>query len=100
MKKLVLFIFALMLSISISAQEKKTFEGAIAQAGLTKAETVKAMEIQKEKMAKLKVIRKEDLTKEEKKEKMKEVRKASSAKLRKLLGKEKMKAINLYWKKN
>lgn len=99
MKKFILFVFALMLTISVSAQEKKTFEGAIAHAGLTKTETTKALEINTEKMVAIKAIKKEKLSKEDEKSKIKEVKKASSEKIKALVGKDKFKAINAYWKK-
>lgn len=99
MKKLVFLFFALLLTVSVSAQEKKSFAGALASAGLTKQETTKAMAINKEKMTQIKAIKKQKLVKDVQKAKIQEVKKASSAKIKALVGKEKYKAINAYWKK-
>jgi hypothetical protein len=99
MKKLILFVFALMLTISINAQ-KKNFAGSLKHAGLTKVETKKALEINDEKVKVIKAIKQEELPKEMEKEKIKAAKKASSAKIKTLIGKEKYKAINNYWKKN
>ena len=98
MKKLILLAFALMLTITINAQ-KKNFAGAIAHAHLTKVEAEKVTEINNEKVKVITAIRKEKLSKEEEKAKIKEAKKASSAKIKSLIGKEKFKAMNTYWKK-
>ncbi|WP_299556142.1 hypothetical protein [Seonamhaeicola sp.] len=99
MKKLMLLVFALLLAIGINAQEKKTFEGAVAHAQLNKEETTKVMAVQKEKNAAIKAIRKQKLHKEVEKEKIKEVKQATSKKIRAIVGKDKMKLMNAYWKK-
>ncbi|GAA4239329.1 hypothetical protein GCM10022291_33210 [Postechiella marina] len=99
MKKLALLFFALLLTISVSAQQKKNFAGATAAAGLTKQETVEATAINKEKTTQIKAIRKQQLAKDVEKEKIKEVKKAASNKIKKIVGKEKFKAMNAYWKK-
>lgn len=99
MKKLALLFFALLLTISVSAQQKKNFAGAIVAAGLTKQEAIEATTINKEKVTKIKAIRKQQLAKDIEKEKIKEVKKVASSKIRKLIGKEKFKAMNAYWKK-
>lgn len=98
MKKL-LFVFALILAVSVNAQEKKTFKGAMEHAGLTQTEKTEALTINKEKVAKLKEIKKSDLSKEEKKAKMKEVRQEANKKIKAVVGKEKAKALNQYWRK-
>ncbi|MGY6650404.1 hypothetical protein [Wenyingzhuangia sp. IMCC45574] len=98
MKKL-LFVFALLLAVSVNAQEKKTFKGAMEHAGLTQEEKTQALVINKEKQAKLKEIKKSDLSKEEKKAKIKAVRQESNKKIKAVVGKEKLKALNQYWKK-
>lgn len=99
MKKLAFLFFALLLTASVTAQEKKNFAGAIEAAGLTKQETVKAIAINKEKTAEIKAIRKQKLVQEVEKAKIKEVKKATSAKIKALVGKEKFKAMNAYWSK-
>jgi ABC-type uncharacterized transport system YnjBCD substrate-binding protein len=101
MKKLTLLIFALFLAISVStqAQEKKTFEGAVAAAGLTVQETVKVTAINQEKLDAIKVIKKQKLGKEVENKKLKEAKQASTNKIKALIGKDKFKAMNAYWKK-
>ncbi|QVY66049.1 hypothetical protein [Polaribacter sp. Q13] len=98
MKKLVLFVFALMLTISINAQ-KKTFEGAIKHAGLTQVETQNVMKSYNKKVKAIKAIRKEKLSKEDENAKIKEAKKTSTAEIKALISKEKQKAMNLYWQK-
>lgn len=100
MKKIVLLVFAMILTLSISAQEKKSFEGAIEHAGLTEKEKQEVMVIQKEKQSAIKAIKKEGLEKAEEKEKIAEVRKESGTKMRAIVGKEKYRAMNAYWKKD
>lgn len=99
MKKLALLFFALLLTLSVSAQEKKNFAGALAHAELTKQETVKATAINNKKIAKMKAIKKEKLNKNAEKAKIKEVKKASSEKIKALIGNKKFKAMHAYWKK-
>ncbi|NJB82393.1 hypothetical protein [Wenyingzhuangia aestuarii] len=98
MKKLV-FIFALFLALAVNAQEKKSYKGALEHAGLTPIEMTKAMEIQKEKVAAFKELKSSDLDAEAQKAKKKEINKAANKKLRTLIGPEKTKAIQQYWKK-
>ncbi|WP_010135332.1 hypothetical protein [Ochrovirga pacifica] len=98
MKKLVMVI-AFFMAITVNAQEKKTFKGAIEHAGLTQEEKTKVLAINKEKQAELKEIRKSDLDQEAKKAKMKDVRQAYAKKFKDVIGKEKNKAMNQYWKK-
>ncbi|NIJ44573.1 flagellar biosynthesis protein FliP [Wenyingzhuangia heitensis] len=98
MKKL-LFVFALLLTVTMSAQEKKSFKGALEAANLTEVEMTKAMEIQKEKTTALKEVKESDLDAVAKKAKVKEIKQEAGKKLRAAIGKEKTKAMNQYWKK-
>ena len=99
MKKIAFLIFALLLTISISAQEKKTLKGAITFAELTEQETTKVLEMKKERVANTDAIKKQKMDKATEKDKIKEVREQYMTEVRTLLGKEKFRKMNSYWKK-
>ncbi|MEC3907264.1 hypothetical protein VOI54_09540 [Tamlana sp. 2201CG12-4] len=99
MKQLVLLIFALFLTISVNAQEKKTFEGAVAHAELSKEETTKVIAINKEKITAIRVVRKKKLDKETEKTEIKALKQESNKKIKAIIGKEKFKIMQSYWKK-
>ncbi|WP_303315751.1 hypothetical protein Q4Q34_14215 [Flavivirga abyssicola] len=99
MKKIGFLIFALLLTISISAQEKKTFEGAMAFAELTEQETIKVTEMKKERVAKTNAIKKQKMDKATEKTKIQEIRNKYKEDVKAFLGKEKFKKMNNYWKK-
>ncbi|TXE08081.1 hypothetical protein FUA26_12155 [Seonamhaeicola algicola] len=100
MKKILLLVFALFITVAVSAQEKKTFEAAVEYAKLDKNEATKVLAIHNERTASIKAIKKQKLDKETEKEKIKAVRQEASKKIKAIIGKEKMKELNAYWKKS
>lgn len=101
MKKVTQLFFALFLFVAVSgfSQEKKTFKGAMEHANFTEQETIEATKINKEKSKEIKAIRSQKLPKEQEKEQIKAVKQKTTQKIKKVVGPEKMKAMNSYWKK-
>jgi len=99
MKK-ILFIFALFLSMTMSAQEKVTFEDALKHVGVSDAQTTEVMAIANEKKAATKEIKNSGLDKAAQKVKKKELNKATNKKIEAIVGKEKYKAAKAYMKAN
>lgn len=100
MKKLLAVVFVLFLTISLSAQEKKNLDGAITTLHLSAYQATELKSIANEKNEKIKEIKMLKLDKEVEGLKIRDLMKSIYSKTNVVLGKEKMKEWNAYWKKN
>ncbi|MCW2118850.1 hypothetical protein [Flavobacterium sp. 7A] len=99
MKKIVTLLFVLFLSLSVNAQQKKSFDDAVKTLNLPKETVSKLQEVNTERNVKAKEIVAMKLNKEDQKTKMRELAKATYPKISGILGKAKTKEWSAYWRK-
>lgn len=99
MKKLLLSAFLLMLTLSVNAQEKKSFEGALKELNLPEDQANQMKTFVKERNEKTVAVKALKLGTEEEKEKLKEINMAHNQRVNALIGKDKVKELNAYWQK-
>lgn len=99
MKKLLVVLVAMLMTVAINAQAKKSIDDFAKKAGVSKEQVMQIKALTKEKSAAVKAIKAKKLDKATTKAKIKALNKATRPKIEKILGKEKMKEFNAYWKK-
>ncbi|MGA9638578.1 hypothetical protein [Flavobacterium sp.] len=98
MKKLLTMFFVLVLAINANAQEKKSVEGAAKELHLTTEQFDQIKVLANERNQKIGEVKKLQLDSDDEKEKIQEIMNTYFPKINNVLGKDKVKEWNAYWK--